>query len=80
VETKEDRDKIPADIRDRYEKLQQDDLPAVAPETDADEEDVDDEDDDDDADADSAAPLTETVYAPSCFLWCAITSGRGVLS
>ena len=75
VETKEDLDKIPADIRERYEKLQQDDLPAVAPETDADDEDLDDDDDEDD---DSAAPSTETVYAPSYFLWCAIRSGRGV--
>src|SRR5581483_3049746 len=81
VETKEDRDKIPADIRERYEKLQQDDLPAVAPETDADEEDVDaDDDDDDDDDDDSAAPLTETVCAPSYFLWCAIRTGKAVSS
>src|SRR4030095_5539225 len=32
VETKEDRDKMPADVRERYEKLQQNDLPAVGPE------------------------------------------------
>jgi len=36
VETKEDRDKMPTDVRERYEKLQQNDLPSVAPETDAD--------------------------------------------
>ena len=48
VETKEDRDKMPADVRERYEKLQQNDLPSVAPETDADEEDGDEDDDDDD--------------------------------
>src|SRR5438094_4430796 len=33
VETQEDFDKLPADIRDRYEKLQQNDLPEVAPRT-----------------------------------------------
>src|SRR5216117_3311315 len=31
VETKQDRDKMPADVRERYEKLQQNDLPEVAP-------------------------------------------------
>jgi len=31
VETKEDFDKIPPEVRQRYEKLQQHDLPAVAP-------------------------------------------------
>jgi len=60
VETKEDRDKMPADIRERYEKLQQNDLPAVGPETDADEEDEDDED---------AAQSTDTVYAPQYLRW-----------
>ena len=55
VETKEDRDKMPADIRERYQKLQQNDLPAVGPETDAHEEDEDDGD---------AAQSTDTVYAP----------------
>src|SRR5437870_6186273 len=51
VETKEDLDKVPAEVRQRYEKLQQHDLPAVAPddlraesESDADEDsDVDEE-------------------------------------
>src|SRR5436305_3872045 len=36
VETKQDLDKVPADVRQRYEKLQQNDLPAVGPRTDAD--------------------------------------------
>jgi hypothetical protein len=62
VETKEDRDKMPADVRERYEKLQQNDLPAVGPGTDADEE---DEDDADDGDEDEATPLTDTVFAPA---------------
>ncbi len=46
VETKEDIDKLPADVRERYEKLQQNDLPEVAPRSDAekgDEADTDDE-------------------------------------
>src|SRR5438445_12080945 len=44
VETKEDLDKVPADVRERYEKLQQDDLPTVAPRADADDDnDADDE-------------------------------------
>src|SRR5215472_4078003 len=51
VETKEDLAKMPADVRERYEKLQQSDLRAVAPRhdsngNDADTEDADDEDDD----------------------------------
>jgi hypothetical protein len=29
VESKEDLDKVPAEVRQRYEKLQQNDLPAV---------------------------------------------------
>jgi serine protease Do len=69
VETKEDRDKVPADVRERYEKLQQNDLPAV-PGTDADEEDEDDGDDEED----SAMQSTDTVCAPSCFQWCVIPS------
>src|SRR5436189_2133784 len=36
VETKEDLDKVPADVRDRYERLKQNDLPAVAPRSDVD--------------------------------------------
>ena len=63
VETKEDRDKMPADVRERYERLQQNDLPAVAPGTDADEEDEDDEDDDE------ATQSTDTVCASPCIHW-----------
>ena len=73
VETKEDRDKMPADVRDRYEKLQQNDLPAVAPETDADEEDGDEDDDD-------AMQSTDTVCAPSYFHCCVIRSGARELT
>src|SRR2546421_711902 len=65
VETKEDRDKMPADVRERYEKLQQNDLPEVAPGADADEENEEDED---------AAQLTDTVCAPLCVQWCVVAS------
>jgi serine protease Do len=69
VETKEDLDKLPADIRERYEKLQQNDLPAVAPRTDADEEDEDEDYDDED---DDATQSTDTVYALRCIHWCVV--------
>jgi hypothetical protein len=55
VETKEDLDKMPADVRERYDRLQQNDLPTVAPRSDtdsADEADSDDADDQDDDDED----------------------------
>lgn len=52
VETKEDLDKVPADVRQRYENLQQNDLPAVISEhqseMDNDNADGDDEDNDND--------------------------------
>jgi hypothetical protein len=69
VETKEDRDKMPVDVRERYEKLQQNDLPVVAPGADADEENEDDTDEDDDA-----AQSTDTVGAPLCIQWCVVAS------
>jgi hypothetical protein len=48
IETKEDLDKVPADVRERYERLKQNDLPSVAPRADFDNgEDADDDDDDD---------------------------------
>src|SRR3954454_297009 len=53
VETKEDLDKMPADVRERYDRLQQNDLPTVAPRSDTestDEPDADDADDQDDND------------------------------
>ena len=54
VETKEDLDKMPADVRARYDRLEQNDLPTVAPRSDtdnaddADTDDADDQNDDDD--------------------------------
>jgi serine protease Do len=58
VETKEDLDKLSADVRERYEKLQQNDLPAVAPRDDADRDDETDADDDEGEDRE---PLSEQV-------------------
>jgi hypothetical protein len=61
VETKEDLDKVPADVRERYEKLQQNELRTVAPRyenhsgNDADTEDADDDGDDDEETPDSAS-------------------------
>ncbi len=48
VETKEDLDKVPAEVRQRYETLRQNDLPTVAPRADVDEDESADEDDDED--------------------------------
>ena len=45
VETREDVDKLPPEIRQRYEKLQQNHLPAVEPRVDADEDESVDDDD-----------------------------------
>ena len=56
VESKEDLDKVPADVRERYERLKQNDLPAVAPRADVDNSDADDDDDDDDDDDEGAGP------------------------
>ena len=61
VESQEDIDKLPADVRDRYEKLQQNDLPEVAPRTDVDNEDVDDDDDE------NRGPLSEQVSLNSLY-------------
>src|SRR6266436_5197108 len=55
VESKEDLDKVPADVRKRYERLKQNDLPAVAPRAEVDNADADDDDDDNDDD-DEAGP------------------------
>src|SRR5262245_59073805 len=58
AETKEDIDKMPADVRERYNRLEQSDLPTVNPGShtestdDADTDDADDEDDDDEEDTD----------------------------
>lgn len=55
VETKEELDKVPAEVRQRYEKLEQNDLPAVisAHESDTDDENGNDEDGNDEGDIQS---------------------------
>jgi len=57
VETKEDLAKVPAEVRQRYDKLQQHDLPAVAPD-DLRVESEGDTDEDDDVDEDSSRAST----------------------
>src|SRR5947207_1961988 len=66
VETKEDLDKMPTDVRERYDRLQQNDLPTVAPRSDTestDEPDADDQDDDDDEETDES--VTQQVSCQS---------------
>ena len=58
VETKEDLDKVPAEVRQRYEKLQQHDLPAVAPD---DLRAESESDTDEDNDVDEESPRASTV-------------------
>ena len=63
VDTKEDLDKMPGEVRQRYEKLQQHDLPTVAPDDDlrADSDSDTDEDNDVDNDVDEESPRASTV-------------------
>ena len=77
VDSKEDLDKVPAEVRQRYDKLEQKDLPGVIStvargEDDEDitvnsdgddEEDADDEDDDGDDDDDSDAAMQQVSYS-----------------
>ena len=56
VETKEDLDKMPADVRQRYEKLKQNELRTVAPRSEDNGNDADTEDADDDGDDDEETP------------------------
>jgi hypothetical protein len=71
AETKEDRDKMPADVRERYDRLQQNDLPTVAPRSDTenaegtDTEDAEDQDDDDDEDTDEPASQQISFQSPA---------------
>jgi serine protease Do len=61
VETKEDLDKVPAEVRQRYEKLQQHDLPAVVSSNDSedDEDSVDMNGDDEDNNGDEVQSMEE---------------------
>jgi len=54
IETNQDLDKVPADVRQRYEKLQQHDLPAISPDDLRAESDADGEEDDMDEEEDTA--------------------------
>jgi hypothetical protein len=68
VETKEDLDKMPADVRERYNRLQQNDLPTVRPRSDtenADEADTDDADDQDDDDNDDSGDVSHVSFQSS---------------
>ena len=70
VETKDDLDKMPPDVRERYEKLQQSELRAVAPQYDndtgngADTEDADDDGDDDEEIPDSSSQQVSFQLSP----------------
>ena len=70
AETEEDVDKMPADVRERYDRLQQNDLPTVAPQSDTenadgtDTEDADDQDDDDDEEADEPSSQQVSFQSP----------------
>src|SRR6476619_3998259 len=64
VETKEDLDKLPPDVRERYNRLQQNDLPTVNPQPDRENEDngdTDDSDDQDEDDDEDAGQVTQHV-------------------
>ena len=65
VETKEDLDKLPADVRQRYDKLEQKDLPEIVPATLNQTSNADDVDSDDDADDDSDSAASETMQQVS---------------
>src|SRR6266568_1492392 len=69
VETKEDLDKMPADVRQRYDRLQQNDLPTVAPRSDTDNADEADTDDADDQDDDDDEETGESVSQQVSFQW-----------
>jgi membrane-associated protease RseP (regulator of RpoE activity) len=69
VETKEDLDKMPAEVRERYNRLEQSHLPTVAPRLDtdsADDADTDDGDDEDDDDDEETGEVSQQVSFQSC--------------
>ena len=72
VETKEDLDKVPADVRQRYDNLQQKDLPSVISSRDENQdnnanEESDADDGDDDDDDDSSATMEQASFCPQTF-------------
>jgi hypothetical protein len=65
VETAEDLSKVPADVRQRYENLQQRDLPSVVASDDEEDQDVDDDNDEDDsAGDDESAAVEQASFCP----------------
>ncbi|PZR74406.1 MAG: hypothetical protein DLM52_09480, partial [Chthoniobacterales bacterium] len=68
VETKEEVDKLPPEVRQRYDKLQQHDLPSVSPDELRAGRDGDDDEDENDADEDTAqasgASYEQAAHAP----------------
>lgn len=66
IETKEDLEKVPADVRQRYENLQTRDLPSVVSSDDQDDQDADDDDDDDadDNDDDGGYSIEQAANCP----------------
>src|SRR5216117_2717141 len=68
VETQQDLDKLPPDVRERYERLQQNDLPEVGPRVDVDNGDADD-DDDDEGDNEDSTESTDTVVTRPGIQW-----------
>jgi hypothetical protein len=71
VETKDELDKVPADVRQRYENLQQKDLPSVISsqheEDDSDADTDQDGDDDGDNDDDGGSALEQASFCPQTF-------------
>ena len=63
VETKEELDKLPAEVRQRYDKLEQKDLPAITPTITGDQDlnDNDNDNDNEDDDDDDAGEAEEVV-------------------
>ena len=76
VETKEELDKLPPEVRQRYDKLEQKDLPAIAPNVTRDEQENDaemnmdaddnDNDADDDSDGDAVLQVINAKAGVSC--------------
>ncbi|HMJ06824.1 MAG TPA: hypothetical protein VK474_11255, partial [Chthoniobacterales bacterium] len=69
VESKEELEKMPAEVRQRFEKLEQKDLPAIAPNMthDEHENDADDSDaDEDDGDENDGEAILQVINAPVC--------------
>lgn len=67
VETKEELDKVPADVRQRYENLQQKDLPSVISSQDEDDNAHETDEDNDEDDDDDSSALEQASCCPQTF-------------